>query len=126
MNKHIQYMILNVFTPPKFFEKITNINVFPNYYAICPWIWKIGLINLLKLLLFADETNIFYSHQDINVLLSTINNEYIMLVYLILFIYITMHLHFDCQCLSTNSWKYFLDEAVIARALPQMTATEIC
>ena len=51
---------------------------------------------------------------------------YIMLVYLILFIYITMYLHFDCQCLSTNSWTYFLDEAVIARALPRMMATEIC
>ena len=25
--------------------------------------------------LFADDTNIFYSHQDINVLLNTINNE---------------------------------------------------
>ena len=33
-----------------------------------------------------------------------------------------MHLHFDCQCLSTNSWTYFIDEAVIARALPRMMA----
>ena len=41
-------------------------------------------------------------------------------------IYITMHLHFECQCLSTNSWTYFLDEAVIARALPRMMATKIC
>ena len=41
-------------------------------------------------------------------------------------IYITMHLHFECQCLSTNSWTYFLDEAVIARELPRMMATEIC
>ena len=41
-------------------------------------------------------------------------------------IYITMHLHFECQCLSTNSWTYFLDEAVIARALPRMMAAEIC
>ena len=40
--------------------------------------------------------------------------------------YITMHLHFEYQCLSTNSWTYFLDEAVIARALPRMMATEIC
>ena len=31
--------------------------------------------NLLKFVLFADDTNIFHSHQDINVLLSTINNE---------------------------------------------------
>ena len=36
-----------------------------------------------------------------------------------------MHLHFECQYLSTNSWAYFLDEAVIANALPQMMATEI-
>ena len=41
-------------------------------------------------------------------------------------IYIAMHLHFECQCLSTHSWTYFLDEAVIARALPRMMATEIC
>ena len=31
--------------------------------------------NLLKFVLFSDDTNIFNSHQDINVLLSTINNE---------------------------------------------------
>ena len=31
--------------------------------------------NLFKLVLFADDTNIFYSHQDINTLLNTINNE---------------------------------------------------
>ena len=35
-------------------------------------------------------------------------------------IYITMYLHFECQYLSTNTWTYFLDEAVIARALPRM------
>ena len=60
--------------------------------------------------------------------------RYSLLMYTFLFriheinvnIYITMHLHFDCQCLSTNSWTYFLDEAVIARALPRMMATEIC
>ena len=48
------------------------------------------------------------------------------LQFTIIFIYITMHLHVDCQCLSTNYWTYFLDEAVIARALPRMMATEIC
>ena len=37
-----------------------------------------------------------------------------------------MNLHLECQCLSTNSWAYFLDEAVIARALPRLMATEIC
>ena len=31
-----------------------------------------------------------------------------------------MHLHFECQCLSTKTWAYFLDEAVIARALPRV------
>ena len=30
--------------------------------------------DLLSFVLFADDTNIFYSHQDINILLST-NNE---------------------------------------------------
>ena len=34
-----------------------------------------GTSNLLKLVLFADDTNIFYLQQDINVLLNTINNE---------------------------------------------------
>ena len=29
-----------------------------------------------------------------------------------------MYLHFECQCLSTNSWAYFCYEAVIASALP--------
>ena len=37
-----------------------------------------------------------------------------------------MHLHFECQCLSANSWTHPLDEAVIASALPRMMATEIC
>ena len=31
--------------------------------------------NLLKFVLFSDDTNIFYSRQDINVLVNTINNE---------------------------------------------------
>ena len=38
-----------------------------------------------------------------------------------------MHLHVECQCLSTNSCAcllYFLDEAVIDSALPRMMATE--
>ena len=34
-----------------------------------------------------------------------------------------MHLHFECQCLSTNFWAYLLDEAVIASFLPRMMAT---
>ena len=29
----------------KVFRKITNTNVLLNYYAICPWILKIGLFN---------------------------------------------------------------------------------
>ena len=37
-----------------------------------------------------------------------------------------MHLHFECQCLSTNSMAYPLDEVAIASALPRTMATEIC
>ena len=36
------------------------------------------------------------------------------------------YLHFEFQCLSTNSWAYLLYEAVIANALPRVIATEIC
>ena len=31
--------------------------------------------NLLKLVLFADDINVYFSHQDINFLLNTINKE---------------------------------------------------
>ena len=37
-----------------------------------------------------------------------------------------MYFHFECQCLSINSWAHLLDETVISSALPRMMATEIC
>ena len=31
--------------------------------------------NILEFILFADDTNIFYSHQNLNILMSTVNTE---------------------------------------------------
>ena len=36
------------------------------------------------------------------------------------------YLHFEWQYLSTNSWAYLRDEAVIASARSRMMANEIC
>ena len=91
------------------------------------------ILSLLIVTLIALKNNHYYHYLFIFfcIMHSAFNlfvfpNLFFIFYNFILFIYITMHLHFDCQCLPTNSWTYFLDEAVIARALPRMMATEIC
>ena len=52
----------------KVFRKITNTNVFLNYYAICLLIWKIGLINCYLNRAFNVCSNWSLFHQEISIL----------------------------------------------------------
>ena len=49
------------------FRKMTNTNVFLNYYAICPWTWKIGLINCFLNRAFNVCSNWSLFHQRISI-----------------------------------------------------------
>ena len=60
----------------KVFRKITNTNVFPNYQEICPWTWKIGLINCFLNTAFNVCSNWSIFHQEISIFEKHISSKW--------------------------------------------------